>query len=342
MTETDGWIMPLEFSGVFREYQAHRRSSVIWDASNLGSIRVSGPGALDLLQTAFTNDLRRCEVGRSQYTFLLSEVDAGIIDDLMIWRVDTELFYLTPNRPEPVLRALRQLRKHDRHPPCDIEDVSSDRVLLALQGAQARERMAELAPPAATMPALRVRRMTLAGGDALVATTRFGGQVGFELHLTPPVARTVYRTLVARGVAPAGLGMRETHRLESGIPRYGFELSTAVTPLETGSSQAVSFGTDFLGRSALLARRERGAQRLLRTIVMRTRQVPTAGSDVLAGDERIGQVTSGNFSPRLHRGIGFAFVRPEEPPGSEVTVRTQRGGVAAEIVATPIEFEAAR
>ncbi|TKA00302.1 glycine cleavage T C-terminal barrel domain-containing protein [Actinacidiphila oryziradicis] len=337
MAESEGWSMPLEFAGVFKEYQAHWKASVVWDASNLGSIRVSGPGARDLLQRTFTNDLRRCGPGRSQYTFLLSGADASVVDDLMVWWVETDLFLLTPNRPEAVLSALRSVQADGPRADCVIEDVSADRVLLALQGAQAAERMAELAPAAGSMPASGVRRLDFHGSTALVATTRFGRQSGFELQLAPPAARTVYRSLVARGVAPAGLGMRETHRLEVGIARHGFELGPAITPLEVGCERAVGFDTDFVGRSALITRRRRGIRQILRAIVMTGRQIPQHGGDVFLDDEKVGRVTSGNFSPRLHCGLALAFVRPEVAPGSTVTVSTVRGEADGTVAATPVD-----
>jgi aminomethyltransferase len=327
MTDSDGWTMPVEFAGVFAEYQACRKSSVVWDASNLGAIRVSGPGAYGLVQSTFTGDLRRAEPGRSLYAFLLSERDASVVDDLMIWWVEPELFVLTPNRTEPVLHALCSARV----PDTGIEDVTGDRVLLALQGAQAVDRMAELAPEAARMPVFRCRRVALEAGPAIVATTRFGGRLGYELHLAPECARTVYRTLLGRGVTPAGLGMRETNRVEHGLPRHGYELVPGITPLELGLSQVVGFDTDFVGRAALLDRQRRGVERVLRTVVMAGRRAPEHGSGVFHSGQSVGEVTSGNYSPTRHRGVALAFVRPEVTPGSPVTVRTGRGDEDGEV-----------
>jgi aminomethyltransferase len=325
MIESDGWRMPVEFAGVFREYQAHRKNCVVWDASNLGSIRVSGPGAYELIQRTFTNDLRRCGVGRTQYSFLLSEATAGIVDDLMIWWVERELFLLTPSRPDVVLAALHT----EPRTSCTIEDVTAGRVLLAIQGAQAKSHLAEVAPTAVSLPAFRVREAE----PGLVATTRFGGQAGFELHLTPASGRSVYRQLVAHGVTPAGLGMRETHRMEAGIPRYGFELGPEITPLEAGFARAVGFDTDFVGRSALVRKQESGIEKILRTVVMDGRLPPPAGADVLSDGRRIGRITSSNFSPRLHRGIAFAFVAPDTELGSSVSIPTARGNVAGHVTA---------
>jgi aminomethyltransferase len=326
MTESEGWSMPLEFSGVFAEYRACRRVSVAWDASNLGAIRVSGPGAYDLVQRTFTSDLRRSGPGRSLYTFLLSE-DGSVVDDLMVWWVDRDVFVLTPNRSEPVLHALRS----GPDATVDVEDVTSGRVLLALQGAQATERMAELAPEAVSMPAFRVRRIDVDGYPAIVATTRFGGRLGFELHLTPESAGTVYGALLARGVTPAGLAMRETHRVEYGIPRHGYELVPGITPLELGFAHTVGFDTDFVGRAALLQRRKHGVERVLRSVVMSGRRVPEQGSGVFVDGRPVGYLTSGNYSPDLHRGVGLGFIRPEVDPGSAITVRTGRGDMDGEV-----------
>lgn len=327
--------MPLEFSGVFGEYRRHRTAAVVWDASNLGSVRVSGPGARELVQRTFTNDLRRSAPGRTQYSFLLSETDAGIVDDLMVWWVDTELFLLTPNCPERVMSALWAVRDAARLTSCEIEDVSSGRVLLALQGAEASAYMADMAPTSASLPAFRVRETKLRGCSGLVATTRFGREAGFELHLAPSSGRTVYRLLLERGVTPAGLAMRETHRIEAGIPRYGYELGPGVSPLEAGFPQAVGFDSDFVGRPALLDRRRRGIDRILRTVVVSGRQIPRPGWELFSDGRPVGYVTSGNFSPRLHRGIGFAFVRPGIEPGGTVTMRTPDSTVDVEVETVP-------
>lgn len=337
MIETEGWSMPVEFSGVFQEYRAHRRRSVVWDASNLGSVRVSGPGAAELVGRTFTNDLRRCRPGRSQYTLLLSEADAGILDDLVVWWVDPEMLVLTPSRPERVLDALRSVRDTGLRAPCTVEETTSNRVLLAVQGAQAGERIAEIAPAAASMPARGVQRCQ-AGG--LVAITSFGRQIGFELHLHPAAGRDIYRRLVAAGATPAGLGMRETLRFESGVPRYGVELSPDVTPLDAGFTRAVGFDSDFLGRSALTEQRQRGAERILRMVLTTGRRIPPAGSELLLNDRSVGRITSGNFSPHLHRGIAFALVRTDVGLGSRVTVLTTEGTLDAEVSAIPPNLEA--
>lgn len=324
--------MPLTFAGVFQEYHAHRKRSVVWDASNLGAIRVSGPGAFQLVQRTFTNDLRRCGVGGTQYTFLLAEADASVVDDLMVWWVGDDDFLLTPNRPAAVLTALRSAPLS-----CAVEDVSSGRVLLAVQGAEAVARMAQIAPAAASMPPFRVRECAFDGGVGLVATTRFGGQLGFELHLPPTLARDVYRLLVDGGVTPAGLAMRETRRMEAGIPRQDLELVPGVTPLELGLAQAVRSDTEFVGREAFTSVRLRGVERVLRAVVVRGRRVPEPGSDVARNGSSVGRVTSGNFSLRLHRGLALAFVRPEVEAGSEVTIRSPRGSVEGIVTTVPID-----
>lgn len=333
--------MPVEYAGLFQEYQAHRRASVVWDASDLGSVRVSGPGAGDLLRRTLSNDLDRCGPGRSQYTFLLREADGSIVDDLMLWWVESDLFLLTPSLPGVLLAALRAARAAAPGADCVIEDVSADRVLLALQGPQAAERMAELAPAAASLSGSGVRRLELHGAPALVAATRFGGRSGFELQLPPAAALAVHRSLLARGVAPAGLAMRETHRLEAGILRHGFELGPGTTPLEVGYERAVGFDTDFSGREALLERRRSGVRRILRTLAMTDRRIPQPGEEVLLDGAAVGRVTSGTFSLRLRRGLAFAFVAPEVAPGSRVSVRGARGSADATVVTTPLPPEPA-
>ncbi|MFF3595728.1 aminomethyltransferase family protein [Kitasatospora indigofera] len=335
MTESGGWSMPLEFAGPFTEYRAHRNASVLWDASDLGSVLVAGPGARDLLQHTLTNDLARCGPGRSQYTLLLSAADGSVLDDLMLWWVESDHFLLTANRPEAVLAALRSARAAGPYPDCRIVDVSAGRALLALQGPQAAERMAGLAPAADSVAGSGVARLRLRGHEALVAATRFGGRLGYELQLPVPAAREVYRALLARGVVPAGLAMRETHRLEAGILRHGFEFGPGVTPLEAGLERIVAFDTGFTGRAALLLRRRRGIRRILRTVVMDGRRIPPTGAEVLQEGEPVGRVTSGTFSLGLRRGLALAFLRPDVAAGSALTVRTPAGEAGGSVAATP-------
>ncbi|MCX4745053.1 hypothetical protein OG455_05855 [Kitasatospora sp. NBC_01287] len=340
MVESDGWLLPLEFTGAFQEYRAHRSRSVLWDASDLGSILVSGPGAFEALQRTFTNDLRRIRPGRSQYTFLLAAADAGVVDDLMVWWVAEDRFVLTPSRPDPVLRALRATA--GPAPACTVEDVSGARVLLALQGAEAVARLAPIVPEAAAMPLFGVREVEVEDGWGLIATTGFGRRLGFELDLPIAAARAVHRRLIDAGVVPAGLAMRETHRLESGTPRHGYELGPSIDPLEAGCARAVALDTEFVGRAALLARRADGPTRMLRSVVLDSRQAPSTGSELIHNGAQVGRITSGNYSFRLHRGLGLAFVSPEVPVGSTVCVRTARGEVGGTVGVVPVEWEGVR
>ncbi|MEU3900082.1 glycine cleavage T C-terminal barrel domain-containing protein [Streptomyces sp. NPDC045251] len=336
MTEAGGWTLPLEYAGAFQEYRAHRRGAVVWDASDLGSVRVEGPGAFALVQRTFTNDLRRAGPGRSQYTFLLSASDGGVVDDLIVWWVRDELLLLTPSRPDAVLDALRSVRATGVGTDCAVSDVSPGRVLLAVQGEEARARMAGLDREAVRLGPFRVRETRIEGANGYVATTRFGGQTGFELHLPAAAARAVHRRLVGEGVAPAGLAMRETHRVEAGVPRHGHELGPGITPLDAGCGAAVALDTDFTGRDALLAAHRGGGRRILRSVLMGGRRPPSPGDAVLLSGEQMGTVTSGNYSPRHHRGLGLGFVRPDVPVGTGVTVRTRHGDLDGEVTTVPV------
>jgi aminomethyltransferase len=333
MTDADGWSMPLEYAGVLAEYRACRRSAVVWDASNLGSVRVCGPGAAGVVQRTFTNDLHRAGVGGSQYTFLVAETDGGVVDEAVVWWVRADLVLVMPNRPGPVVAALRRAAG-DR---ARVEDGTAGRALLAVQGPRAADLVGGLVPAAAAMGPARVLPAEVDGRPVVVATTRFGRRPGFELHVEAGAAPAVHRALVAAGAVPAGLAMRETHRIEAGVPRPGFELGPDVSPFELGFAHTVRFDTEFTGRAALRARRSRGVDRVLRTVVMAGRRVPARGSTLYLGETGIGRITSGNYSPRLHRGLAFAFVRPDVPPGTAVTV----SGGDAVVTTVPIDLEAA-
>ncbi len=334
--EFGGWEMPIQYTSVLEEHRACRTDAVVFDVSHLGTVRVTGPGAFDAIQWAFTNDLQRIEVGKAQYTHLLNPDDAHVVDDLIVWWVAAETFLVMPNASNTrgVTGALDEAREHASG-RCDAVDVTATRAVLAVQGPQARARLDSVLTEAATVPRFAVRSVRH-GFDGYVAGTGYTGEDGVELHVPAEDAATVWGAVLAADVRPAGLGARDTLRLEAGFPLHGHELGPGITPLQAGLGWVVRFDKgDFRGRAPLLAERERGVTRKLRGLLGDDRRVPRAGCPVLIDSDPVGAVTSGNFSPTLERGIALAFLPPDVDDDTPVTIDVRGRPVAARVVPTP-------
>ncbi len=334
-----GWDMPLSYSGVLDEHRACRTGAVVFDVSHLGTVRVEGPGALGALQALFTNDLGRIEPGRAQYTHLLDPVDAHVVDDIIVWWRSDQDFLVMPNASNtgPTLQALATALAESAD-PFTVTDVTGDRVLLAVQGPEARARLAEVIPVAAGVERFAVASVAHDGGELTVGGTGYTGEDGVELSVPVPSAPVLWDRLLAAGVTPAGLGARDTLRLEMGYPLHGHELGPGITPLQAGLGWVVAWDKGpFRGRDVLAAERERGVARRLRGLFLEGRQAPREGYAVVVDGEPVGAVTSGNFSPTLGRGIGLAFLPPDVGPGTAVTVDVRGRAVPAAVVAPPFD-----
>jgi aminomethyltransferase len=337
MAEFGGWEMPIQYGGVLEEHRACRERAVVFDVSHLGSLRVHGARAFATLQWALTNDLDRIGPGRAQYTHLLDPDDAHVVDDLIVWWIASGDFLVMPNASNtaPLVAALREVAEVHGGGECTIDDVTAGRALLAVQGPEARELLATLLPAAAAVGRFRVSEVTYSL-QGWAAGTGYTGEDGVELHVPAESAVTVWRALMDAGIPPAGLGARDTLRLEAGLPLHGHELGPGITPFQAGLGWVVRFDKgDFRGRAALEAEKERGVARRLRGLVVDGRQIPREGCPVLRGEETIGTVTSGNFSPTLERGIALAFVPPDVAPGDALTVDIRGRNVAATVAELP-------
>lgn len=339
MVPFGGWDMPIQYAGVIEEHRACREAAVVFDVSHLGSVRVEGSGAFDALQWAFTNDLRRIEPGRAQYTHLLDERDAHVVDDIIVWWLADERFIVMPNasNTEPLLDALRDAVVRAGHGAATVEDVTATRAVLAVQGPQARDRLAAVWPEAAAVAHFGVIPVRWDGADGYAAGTGYTGEDGVELHVPAEVAGSLWAALLDAGITPAGLGARDTLRLEAGLPLHGHELGEGITPLQAGLAWVVR--TDkpggFRGAGALQGELDRGPARILRGITVEGRQPPRAGFAVRVDGRVVGEVTSGNFSPILGHGVALAFVEPEVHLGDAVVLEARGRELQGTVVRPP-------
>lgn len=323
--------MPLSYpAGTIAEHTACRSSAVVFDVSHLGTVRVTGDDAFDRLQAAFTNDLSRIAPGRAQYTHLLDPTDASVLDDIIVWWVDDGRFDVMPN-------ASNTARVRAALGVGEGADVTAGRAILAVQGPAARERLASVFPEGAEVGRFHVATLEWEGNEVVVAGTGYTGEDGVEIAVPAAAAATLWDAVVHTGIEPAGLGARDTLRLEAGLPLHGHELGPGITPLQAGLGWVVRWDKgDFRGRAPLEAERSAGIARKLRGIATEGRRPPRGEQTVLVAGEPVGATTSGNFSPTLGHGIALAFLQPDIAAGTRVEIVIREGQVLpGEVVPLP-------
>lgn len=335
-----GWSMPIEYAGVLAEHRAVRERVGLFDLTHLGKVEVVGPGALELLQGVVTNDVAQIDVGQAQYNLVLNE-GGGVIEDLIVYRLGPERFFVVPNaaNAERVLQILAEA------PAERLVHLMyhQDWCFLAVQGPRSTAIVVEVFPEAAGLAFMRCAESEFRRRPVIVTRSGYTGEVGFELFTYQDVAVELWRTLLeavrASDGDPCGLAARDILRLEMGYPLYGQDLFESSTALEAGLGWAVDLDKgEFRGRAALLRQLEEGLPSRLRGLRMHERRhIPRAHYPVFLGDQLIGEVTSGTFSPLLHTGIALAYLWPADvvDVGDEVEVdiRGRRG--KATVVRTP-------
>ncbi|MGA7834958.1 MAG: glycine cleavage system aminomethyltransferase GcvT [Acidimicrobiales bacterium] len=320
-----GWEMPLQYeTGTVAEHLACRRDAVVFDVSHLGTVRCDGPDMFEILQNTLTNDLDKVAPGRAQYTHLLTD-DGFVVDDIIVWWVGDNEFDVMPNasNTEGVTSALPG------------RDVTLERCVLAVQGPNARAKAATVDPRFGDVGRFRVERFDYRGVEVRVAGTGYTGEAGLEIAAPNDVAEGILRGLVAADIMPAGLGARDTLRLEAALPLYGHELTLQSTTLEAGLGWVLGWKKDFRGREAVEQERERGVARLLTGVATTDRKPLRDGADVLVEGDVVGTLSSGNFSPVLGHGIGMGLLEPGLAPGQPVTVMLRGREIAASVAALP-------
>lgn len=327
-----GWMMPIEYEGALAEHRAVRERVGLFDLTHLGKVEVSGPGALGMLQRVVTNDLARASVGEALYNLVLNE-GGGVIEDLIVYRLDDQRYFVVPNaaNAQRVLQALEAEGADDR-----LHLVyHQDWCFLAVQGPESVHVTAEVFPEATDLAFMQCVETQYRRRPVILTRSGYTGEVGFELFTYQDVAEALWRDLQEAsapfGGMPCGLAARDVLRLEMGYPLYGQDLFESVTALEAGLSWAVRFDKgDFHGREALLRQRDQGLPSRLRGLLMdERRHIPRAGYPVMRGDDIVGEVTSGTFSPLLQKGIALAHLWPADAVDLgdrvEVDVRGRRG-----------------
>jgi glycine cleavage system T protein (aminomethyltransferase) len=340
MVAFGGWDMPVEYSGLISEHMAVRQSAGLFDVSHMGEFTVEGPGALGFLQRVSSNDASKLAVGQAQYS-ALPLANGAPADDIILYRKGDQSYLMVVNASN-IEKDLSWLRSQEPR-ECELTDRSDSYALLALQGPRAQEILQALTPIDLTQVRYyHFAEGTVAGVPATVARTGYTGEDGFELFVAPDMAPDVWRAITAagaeKGLKPAGLGARDTLRLEAKMCLYGNDMDETTTLVEAGLGWIVSFadGKDFPGRPVLAAQKQAGAPRKLVGFEMVGRGIARHGYPALMGEEAVGAVTSGTYAPYLQKNIGLVYLPAERSAvGTEFDVDIRGRRVPARVVPTP-------
>lgn len=307
MVPFGGWEMPVQYSGILEEHAAVRERVGLFDISHMGELLAAGPNAEAVLNELFSNDLRKITVGQAQYTLLCDE-HAGIIDDLIAYRVEPSVFLLIVNASN-IKKDFTWMNARASQAVV-LDNLSDNMAALALQGPCAAKVLAE----AATIPHFNVARLRIIGRLCWVARTGYTGEDGFEIVCDAADAPALWGELLQRGrtfgIKPCGLGARDTLRLEMCYPLHGNDITEETTPMEAGLGKFVSFDKGpFVGRDVLAEQKEKGVNRKLVAFKMTGNSPPPRPHyPILANGRKVGETTSGAPSPTLGAGIGMGYV----------------------------------
>ncbi len=312
-----GFEMPVQYGGIREEHIAVRRSAGIFDVSHMGEVETRGPDAERFLQRMLSNDIGKVPEGGAQYSVMCRE-DGGVLDDLFTYRLAGDRFLTVTNAANHE-RDFAWLKEHAEDFDVHVSDRAERYAMLAVQGPDARGLVEALAD-GPLPPRMRCAEGTVGGSRMLVCGTGYTGEDGVELLVEPRAAVALWDALVDAGAVPAGLGARDTLRLEVCFHLYGNDLSEDRGPIEAGLGWCCKEETGFIGSEAVKAARSSPAAERLVPFVIEGPGIARAGNPVLSG----GQVTSGTFSPCLERGIGMAYVsasQAEPETAIEIDVR---------------------
>jgi len=339
MVEFAGWEMPVQYSGVMGEHVAVRTHAGLFDVSHMGEIEIRGPGALALCQKITANDVSRMKLQQAQYNLLMNE-NGGIVDDVIFYRIEPSYFLICVNASNSD-KDFAWIQKH-ADGEVEVANASSRYAQLALQGPLA----AKILQALTSLQLSEIKPFFFASGDVssircLVARTGYTGEDGFEVYCDSADAEKLWNALLESGrpmgLEPAGLGARDTLRLEKAYPLYGHELDDTTTPLEAGLEWVIKLAKGpFVGREVLLKQKEEGVKRKLVGLELLEPGIARSEYPLFKDGKSIGRVTSGTKSPSLGKSIALAYVTIEEAELDNTVDAEIRGRkISARIVSLP-------
>ena len=321
-----GWLMPLDYGSVLAEHAAVREDVAMFDLSHLGVLEVYGDRAAEVVATALTVDAEGLAEGRAAYALCLND-RAGVVDDVLVYRLPGRLM-VVPNAANT--DAVRE--RLGAVDGAEVRDLGAATACIAVQGPRSVEVVVRAGVDVERLDYLDCRETA---GPGWTARTGYTGELGYELFVGAEEAPGLWDRLHGLGVTPAGLGARDTLRLEMGYPLHGQDLHEEVDPVAAGLRWAVRSPRDFNGRAAYEALVEQGPARRLRGLRIEGRGIPRPACTVRVGDREVGRTTSGTFSPTLRVGVALAYVDAEVPLGERVGIEVRRRMLTAEIVRPP-------
>jgi len=332
-----GWMLPVQYAGVLAEHRHCRSHAAVFDTSHMGQVLISGPDAAAQIARTATQDAAAMRPGLCRYGFLLN-AEGGVLDDTILMRLGDEEFLLVVNAGtrEADLAWLGEHLSGD----LTVRNLSGEGWgKIDLQGPAAAAVLQPLAEPDVTdLAYFTARRSACCGRACVISRTGYTGELGYEIMAPGADIAAIFERLIAtEPVRPAGLGARDSLRLEMCYPLYGSELSVSVTPLEAGLGGFLDMGRDFLGAAALRRQAHAGPGRTLAAVQTDSRRRAAPGDEIFFASRPVGTVTSAAFSPSLEVSIAMGYVRPEAAePDTKLVIRTARADLPATVHPKPL------
>jgi len=338
MAPFGGFLMPIQYEGIIAEHTATRTAATVFDTCHMGQFRISGPRACEDLEHLVSAPVATMEVGQCRYGYLCNE-QGGVLDDEITYRLGPTAFMMVVNAGTQ--DGDRAWIASHLSAGTVLEVLSPDMSKLDLQGPQSARILRQIVEqPLDGMKYYRFAGNRIAGQRVLVSRTGYTGEIGFEIYAPRTMARAIWDQCLSLGAKPAGLGARDTLRLEMGFPLYGHELSAERNAAEAGFERAIAPDKDFIGAAAV--RDPAHAKQRLVGLLLDGRRAARAHDAVAdSTGKQAGEVTSGSFSPSLGVSIAMAYVnKAHAAPGAKLAVRTERGDLPATVVQTPFHARA--
>lgn len=332
-----GWEMPARYAGTVREHHAVRTGAGVFDVSHMGRLYLNGPDSRDLLDRVVTADLQVLDIAHARYCMACQD-DGGIIDDLIVYRLDTDSYLVVcnaANRNAAISILQEQARQFSK---VSIDDQTTQTTMIALQGPQALDKLKSIADlDASSLPLFTCVYVEVLGEKTLVARTGYTGEDGVELIVGAQGAIQLWQALLAVDVTPCGLVARDSLRLEAALRLWGNDMDTTVNPYEAGLGRFIVLDKGpFNGKEALLRAKRDGVERRLIGFDMVERGIPRHGFTILSDGQAVGEVTSGGYSPTLSKGLGLGYVPVSKAVRDTSLAIDIRGRqVAAKVVSLP-------
>lgn len=307
-----GWMMPIQYTSILEEHRAVREGCGLFDVSHMGEIMISGEDAEEFLNFLVTNEITTLNTGKACYAFMCYS-DGGVVDDLLVYRLGERLFLLCVNAANTE-KDYEWISQNVKNWDCDVENVSDSYAQLAVQGPHSVELLTTAGfPEVGAIDRFAFAKVPFKGESIIISRTGYTGEDGFEIYLSPELATDMSELLWDKGssfgLKLAGLGARDSLRLEAGFPLYGHEISDKINPLEAGLKFAVKLdGEDFMGKEALVKYLDSGSKKRVHFFCLEDKRIARQGEKVFQSGNVVGEVLSGTFSPMINQGIGSFYL----------------------------------